>query len=440
MSTEVVIRVNSISKKYRLYDSKYDFIKEAIHPFRRKYHSNFNALKDVSFTAKKGEVIGVIGQNGSGKSTLLKILASVVTPTSGSFSCRGKVTALLELGGGFNRDLTGIQNIRFLGALQGYSKDQLDAITKKVLDFANIGKYAHQTVNTYSSGMYVRLAFSISININPDILIIDEALAVGDIRFQQKCYRKIQEFKDEGKTIVMCTHSLEAVNNFCNRAIWLQNGEIRAMGKPSNITEHYKAFMMSSEIENPTRKKTEHKKTVVPSSKPIKVQELSSKYSNIKWYDLDVCESFGSKEKYIKYASIISAETNENIKYLLGGEAVRVLLYIKQKKKVENVGVHLLLTGKFGSTIFRINSSSLKSKFVSKTNTSSIVEIDFNFPHISNGRYTLSAGILTLKNKTKEYIHWVHDAILVEVSNPDTKYKMDAQVVIDDIRINTHRL
>lgn len=248
MSKEIAISVNSLSKTYRLYDSKRDFIKEALHPLRKSYHKKFHALKNISFSVEKGEVLGIIGRNGSGKSTLLKILASIVTPSSGNCQCNGRVTALLELSGGFNVELTGIKNINFLGELQGFSKEEMKSLTKQILDFAEIGEYAYQPVRSYSSGMYMRLAFSLAIHVDPDILIIDEILAVGDIRFQNKCLNKIQEFKNEGKTIVLCSHSLETVKDFCTRAIWVHEGIIKEDGSPNIITDNYNAFMTSLEV------------------------------------------------------------------------------------------------------------------------------------------------------------------------------------------------
>jgi len=247
---EIIIYANSLSKSYKLYDSRRDFIKEIFHPFRKIYHKKFHALKDVSFDLAKGEVLGIIGKNGSGKSTLLKILASVVTPTSGKYVCNGRITALLELSGGFNMELTGIRNINFLGELQGFTKKDMKKRSQQILEFAEIGEYAYQPVKSYSSGMYMRLAFSLAIHVDPDVLIIDEILAVGDLRFQQKCLRKIQEFKDEGKTIVLCSHNLNTINDFCTRAIWIHDGVLREDGLPIETTSNYSAFMGSMQTEH----------------------------------------------------------------------------------------------------------------------------------------------------------------------------------------------
>ncbi len=187
--------------------------------------------------------MGIIGRNGSGKSTILKILASIVTPTAGTYQTNGRVAALLELNGGFNKELSGIDNIRFLAALQGYSKEEIKKLMKEVFDFAEIGEYIYQPVKTYSSGMYMRLAFSLAVSIDPDILIVDEVLAVGDQKFREKCQIRIEEFKNKGKTIIICTHSLSTVINFCTRAIWIHQGKIIKDNYPKEVVSEYKSFL-----------------------------------------------------------------------------------------------------------------------------------------------------------------------------------------------------
>jgi ABC-type polysaccharide/polyol phosphate transport system ATPase subunit len=242
-----LITVNEISKFYKLYPSKRHRIKDFFDPFNKGYFKIYHALNSISFSLAKGEVLGIIGKNGSGKSTLLKILASVVSPTSGSFEANGRVSALLELSAGFNKTLNGIENIYFLGAIQGFRKMEMKERLQSIVDFAELGEYIHQPVKTYSSGMQVRLAFSQAINVDPDILIVDEALAVGDLRFQQKCFRKIKDFKEAGKTIIMCTHNLAAVKEFCDRAIWLHEGAIKEVGQPELITQNYAQFMLDNQ-------------------------------------------------------------------------------------------------------------------------------------------------------------------------------------------------
>lgn len=240
-----VISIRHLSKKYRLYDHSVDRLKESLHPFRKKYHRDFFALNDVSFDIKKGETVGIIGKNGSGKSTLLKIIAGVLTPSGGGAVVNGHVSALLELGIGFNPDLTGLENIYFSGTIMGFSRQEMDGKVDDIIAFADIGNFIHQPVKTYSSGMFVRLAFAMATNVDPDILIIDEALSVGDIFFQTKCYRKFDQFQKMGKTILFVTHSLENIIRFCDRGIVLENGVKLIDADAKSAVDVYKKLMVN---------------------------------------------------------------------------------------------------------------------------------------------------------------------------------------------------
>mgnify|MGYP003178898752 CR=1 FL=1 len=238
-----VIDVKNVSKIYNLYDRPGDRLKEAL--FSKKIrHKEFKALDDVSFNVNKGEILGIIGKNGSGKSTILKIITSVLTPSSGSVRVDGKIAALLELGAGFNMEYTGIENIYLNGQMIGFSKEEMDAKLQDIIDFADIGEHIYQPVKTYSSGMFARLAFSVAISVDPDILIVDEALSVGDVFFQNKCYRRFEEFRDRGKTILFVTHDMGSVIRYCNRCILLNKGRKIAEGKPREMVDLYKKIMV----------------------------------------------------------------------------------------------------------------------------------------------------------------------------------------------------
>lgn len=242
-----VINVDRISKVYRLYHRHADRLKEALDPRRKKYHQDFYALKDVTFAVQRGETIGIIGKNGSGKSTLLKIITGILTPSAGAVHRQGKVSALLELGAGFNPELTGIENIYFSGTIMGYTRREMDARLDAIAAFADIADYLDQPVKTYSSGMFVRLAFAVAINVDPDILVVDEALAVGDISFQAKCFRKLNEFRAQGKTVLFVTHSLDSVIRYCSRTLVLDKGRIIAAADPKKAVDVYKQLLAESE-------------------------------------------------------------------------------------------------------------------------------------------------------------------------------------------------
>jgi ABC-type polysaccharide/polyol phosphate transport system ATPase subunit len=421
-----VIVTESLTKSYKLYHKKNERIWEQIHPLRKKYHKKFLALDAVNLTIEKGEIIGIIGRNGSGKSTLLKILASVITPSSGSFTCNGKVTALLELGGGFNQELTGRQNIYFLGAIQGYSTREMKERINKIIEFADIGDYIDQPVKNYSSGMYVRLAFSMTINIDPEILITDEALAVGDLRFQQKCYRRIRELKDEGKTILLCTHGLGTVREFCTRAVWIEKGKIMEQGDPILVTQNYSAFMASQGLAMPMSKMPLQ---AAAASIPIPA------INDVEWENLSSCESYGMGGATFTQSAILNIETGKRPEFLTGGEKVRLLLRVRMKNHIINPGIQIVLNAQFGNPVFKISSNAYKQQLKLSEETTNVVAVDFDFPHIGNGKYTFSFGILPLSKEGNIYNHWVHDGLIVDVINPDIRYKMGAQLILEEVRV-----
>lgn len=243
---ENVIKVENVTKVYKVYDNPKDRLKETLGLGKKKvYHKDYYALNDLSFTVGKGEIVGLVGRNGSGKSTILKILTGVLNPSSGNVEINGKVAALLELGAGFNQEYTGMQNIYLNATMMRVSREEIEKKIPEILAFADIGDYIHQPVKTYSSGMFVRLAFAVAINVDPDILIVDEALAVGDARFQLKCMDKFMEFVEKGKTILFVTHDVNAVKRFCNRAIWLNKGKLLMDGNTDEVTDRYLDFLKS---------------------------------------------------------------------------------------------------------------------------------------------------------------------------------------------------
>jgi ABC-type polysaccharide/polyol phosphate transport system ATPase subunit len=240
-----VIRVNDVTKIYKMYDNPKDRFKEALGIGHKQYYKDFYALNKVTFEVGKGEIVGIVGRNGSGKSTILKILTGVLTPTEGRVELDGKVSALLELGAGFNMEYTGMKNIYLNATMMHVSREEIEKKIPDILAFADIGDYIHQPVKTYSSGMFVRLAFAVAINVDPDILIVDEALAVGDTRFQLKCMDKFIEFMEAGKTILFVSHDVNSIKRFCNRAIWLNQGELIMDGNTDEVTDRYLDFLKS---------------------------------------------------------------------------------------------------------------------------------------------------------------------------------------------------
>ena len=242
-----VISVSQVAKVYRLYSDVRDRMIELLDPFKRPRHQEFHALNDINFDVLKGECVGIIGPNGAGKSTLLKMLAGVLTPTSGSVNVTGRVASLLELGAGFNPELSGRENIFFQGALLGIPKSEMAKNVEKIINFADIGEFIDQPVRVYSSGMFVRLAFSVMIHSQPEILIVDEALAVGDVRFQKKCVDFMRNFRDAGNTILFVSHDIYTVKAFCSRVILINKGRVEMDGAPEIVANHYHQLMFPTQ-------------------------------------------------------------------------------------------------------------------------------------------------------------------------------------------------
>jgi len=243
----IAVSLRNVSKMYRLFDSPKARMLEALHPFRKKYHREFWALRDITLDIPRGITLGIVGRNGSGKSTLLQLVCSVLSPTTGTVEVRGRVAALLELGAGFNPEFTGRDNAIFSGILAGFSRQEIEERLPEIEAFADIGQFFYQPVRTYSSGMSVRLAFAAASCIDPDILVVDEALSVGDAKFQQKCYAKLRGFQESGKTVLFVTHSIDAVVRHCHQAMLLDRGEMVDIGEPKPITNYYTEILFAEE-------------------------------------------------------------------------------------------------------------------------------------------------------------------------------------------------
>ncbi|MEC0093595.1 ABC transporter ATP-binding protein [Paenibacillus macquariensis] len=238
-----IIEIKDVVKSYKLYDKPLDRLKEAISPTHKMYHKEFIALNGISFNVEKGDALGILGKNGSGKSTLLKMITGVLSPSSGTIQVKGKISAILELGAGFNPEYSGKENVYLNGLMMGFTREEIDNKMNDIIEFADIGEFIEQPVKIYSSGMFARLAFAVSINVDPEILIVDEALAVGDVRFQTKCIDKMKELKSRGTTILFVSHATEQVKRFCNKAVWLKDGVVQASGESSEIADLYEDFM-----------------------------------------------------------------------------------------------------------------------------------------------------------------------------------------------------
>ena len=312
------IQIEHVSKIYQVYDSLKDRLKQSLWWGNHKFYREFWAVRDVSLTIPKGETVGLIGRNGSGKSTLLQMIVGTLTPSSGSIHTQGRIAALLELGSGFNPELTGRENVRLQGLIMGLGAHEIEKKLPEIEQFAEIGDFIDQPVKMYSSGMFVRLAFACAVNVDPDILVVDEALAVGDMHFQLKCIDKMKAFKKRGKTILFVSHDIYAVKNFCNQAIWMMDGKIHLRGDVNLVADEYQTYMRY--IEEPTESEAASEETNLTAS----VDEGSSQVVTI--HDAFFYDKHGEVVKNVSYGEPWSVRVDYTLhkpmKGLVGGIAV----------------------------------------------------------------------------------------------------------------------
>ncbi len=389
LSDNIAISVKNLTKVYHLYDKPIDRLKEALNPFGKKYHHDFYALKDVSFEIKKGETVGIIGKNGAGKSTLLKIITGVLTPTSGEVQVNGKIASLLELGAGFNMEMSGIENIYLNGTIMGFTKEEMDKKIDAILEFADIGEFIHQPVKMYSSGMFARLAFSVAINVEPDILIVDEALSVGDIAFQYKCFKKMQDMKKKNVTIVLVTHSTAQILDNCDRAILINKGLlIEDLSDTKHVVAEYEKIV----------------RNITQSDKVIKKDIVSEVYEKefICEANQEVSEKrFGSYRAIIKDVLLTSSlEEEQDLSVISSGEKVFIKFYILSKYEIQDVVLGVSLKKPDSSDIWGDNNL-YANKTLSLSKGMNIIIYEFTC-NIVQGEYLLFCGLATFSGKERE--------------------------------------
>ncbi len=359
---ENAITVKDVTKIYKLYDKPIDRLKEALNPFHKEYHKKFYALNNLSFEVKKGETVGIIGTNGSGKSTILKIITGVLTPTTGEVEVNGVISALLELGAGFNMDYTGIENIYMNGTMMGFSKKEMDAKLQEILDFADIGDFVYQPVKTYSSGMFVRLAFALAINVEPEILIVDEALSVGDVFFQSKCYCRMEEIRQKGTTILMVTHDMGSIIKYCDKVVLLNKGNFVAEGAPGHMVDLYKKILagqmegleaakdVDSDFSGETAEKEQKEKTYqLPHGKLMKdsltINSNRTEYGDgrAEIYDLGLFDQRGNLTNLLLKGEEFTIK--EKIRFAAPIQSPIFTYTIKDKKGTDLTGTNTMFEG-----------------------------------------------------------------------------------------------
>ena len=426
---DIAIKVEHLCKMYKLYDKPSDRFKEALGLSRKKLYTEHYALNDVNFEVKTGETVGVIGTNGSGKSTILKIITGVLNPTGGSVSVNGRISALLELGAGFNQEYTGIENVYLNGTMIGFTREEIDAKMQDILDFADIGDFVYQPVKTYSSGMFVRLAFAVAINIEPEILIVDEALSVGDVFFQAKCFKKFEEFKKMGKTILIVSHDLSSIAKYCDRVILLNQGEKVAEGSPKKIVDLFKKILVGVSIDENDNEENDSLN-----------EALEDKSVDTRWKDNYTINpsinEYGNKKAEIIDFAIID-ENGVYTSSLMKGTSFKIKSKVRFNEAIEDpIFTYTFKTIK-GTDITGTNSMFEKVS-VGTTKPGDVYVATFEQDmFLQGGEYLLSISCTGYVEGELTVYHRMYDVINITViSDKNTVgfYDMNSKVSIEKIR------
>jgi lipopolysaccharide transport system ATP-binding protein len=430
MSSNIVISVENLSKSYLMYQRPQDRLRQLVHsslkkilPIRqKKYYEEFCALKNNTFEVLRGEVVGIIGRNGSGKSTLLQLICGILNPSEGRIITKGRIAALLELGSGFNPEFSGKENIYLNAALLGLSKEEIDQSYQSILAFADIGEFIHQPVKTYSSGMLLRLAFSVIAHVKAEILIIDEALAVGDVFFTQKCMRFLREFMSVG-TIFFVSHDTGAIKSFCTKVIWLDKGKILKIGSPKEVCEDY-LDEYYAEHQGLASNIDSGKSTLSPA---IEVNENyvdqrstfinnSSLRNDIRVFTFDESsKAFGSGEIKIAGVELID-DLGRSLAWVVGGELVTLKIHAIAVKAHESPIVGFLLKDKLGQYLFGDNTflSTLERPFFIGAGNQFFASFVFQMPRLASGDYSITVAVATGTQNSHIQQHWIHDALTLK--------------------------
>ncbi|MBC7202267.1 MAG: ABC transporter ATP-binding protein, partial [Pusillimonas sp.] len=433
------IEVINLNKSYQIYSQPRERLKQLLFPKIQKilgrpqkvYYKDFAALKNINFKVKKGQTIGIIGRNGSGKSTLLQLICGTLHPSAGEVCTQGRVAALLELGSGFNPEFTGRENIYLNGSVLGLSNEQIDARFDQIESFADIGEFIDQAVKTYSSGMMLRLAFAVIAHVDADILIIDEALSVGDAAFTQKCMRFLRQFMENG-TVFFVSHDTGAILNLCDSAIWLHRGEIQSLGDAKTVVEKY---LESLHLETVGHSAPEvlHKKefldsalsTVVDDYRDLRTSLInrSTLRNDIEVFQFDPNKHcFGLGGATIISVKILNDE-KQPLSWFVGGEKVTLEIRTKTHRNLDNPIVGFHFKDRLGQIIFADNTYLTHQHDITvKTNQTIITRFEFYLPMLPTGDYSIDAAIANGTAQEHTQQHWVHDGLTIKVHASAVRY------------------
>ena len=417
---KAAIQVKELEKAYKLYDRPSDRLKEALGFAKKKRYKEHYALKGVDMTIYQGETVGIIGTNGSGKSTILKIITGVLNPTKGSVVVDGRISALLELGAGFNMEYNGIENVYLNGTMIGFSKKEIDAKMDDILGFADIGDYVYQPVKTYSSGMFVRLAFAVAINIDPEILIVDEALSVGDVFFQAKCYHKFEEFKKMGKTIVFVSHDLSSISKYCDRVVLLNQGVKLGEGTPKEMIDAYKQVLVGQyPLPGEENETLLDDKEIEEAAAAKAGKKHSQKESPDSMVNPDLLE-YGTKEALIE-DYYITDEAGRNCSAVIKGGQCSIHMKVCFKEEICEPIFAFTIKNIKGVEITGTNTM-VEKAFLEPVKAGSIKHVTFTQKlDLQGGEYLLSLGVTGYEQEDFKVYHRLYDVMnLTVISDKDT--------------------
>lgn len=428
-STDYAIEVSGLSKCYQIYDKPSNRLKQMLMRGRKQYYKEFWALKDVSFKIKKGETVGIIGRNGSGKSTLLQMICGTLNQTLGKVKVNGRVAALLELGAGFNPEFSGVENVYLAASLYGLSKKEVDQRFSAITTFADIGEHIHQPVKTYSSGMYVRLAFAVIAHVDADILVIDEALAVGDAVFTQKCMRFIRKFRVHG-TLLFVSHDMGSVLNLCEQAIWLHAGEIRQLGQAKDISEAYLQYTLQEVYgEEAQLKSIEHKVNRAAIAETAFQADVlpALDYQAQLIVQNNLCEANGWKsgagEIVSTKLSVLGANADSG-NVLKGGEMVKMCVEAVAHEDMARPILGFLIRDRLGQDLFGENTLPFTNQQPLPVHAGEhfAVEFTFRLPMLPNGSYSVMTSLADGDLHNHVQHHWLHDSLVLQVASSKVRY------------------
>ena len=422
----IAIEVKDVRKMYKLYEKNSDRLKEALGLSRTKKYKEHFALNGISMNIYQGETVGIIGTNGSGKSTILKIITGVLNPTSGEVNVNGRISALLELGAGFNMEYNGIENVYLNGTMLGFSEKEIDEKLQDILDFADIGEYVYQPVKTYSSGMFVRLAFAVAINIEPEILIVDEALSVGDVFFQAKCYHKFEEFKKQGKTILFVSHDLSSISKYCDRVILLNQGNKLGEGSPKEMIDIYKRVLVGQY--HPEEEQTDQNTDL------LNDKELVAAAAKDVGRNPDQLE-YGTQAAFIDKVYVTDERGNICTSVIKGTEFT-IHMEVVFREDVAAPIFAFSFKNVIGVEITGTNTMFEKA-FLESVKAGTRKHITFRQKmSLQGGEYLLSFGVTGYEGDVFQVYHRLYDTLnLTVISDKNTVgyYDMDSKVEVSDI-------